>query len=177
MREWCGVHETVGCLIVAAVCAVGWALDDATPAPALNAHPALIGTVSTVTDGDTLRLDVDGREVRVRLYGVDCPEMDQPRGIDARNYTAAMVERRRVTAFDRGQSWGRTVAAVSDDRLRDVGLSLVESGLAWWDGRYAPESTEYGRRLRDAQRAAQSAKIGVWGDSEQTAPWTWRAGK
>ena len=38
----------------------------------------LYGTGIRVVDGDSFVVRVEGREIEVRLYGIDCPEYSQP---------------------------------------------------------------------------------------------------
>ena len=72
------------------------------------------GKVTEITDGDTIDVLRDGREVTIRLYGIDCPEKSQSFGQDARSFTSEMVFGRRVrvkvTDVDR---YGRVVGLVS----------------------------------------------------------------
>ena len=42
------------------------------------------GIVEWVTDGDSISVAREGKSVRVRLFGIDCPEMDQKYGKEAR---------------------------------------------------------------------------------------------
>lgn len=52
--------------------------------------------ILSVHDGDSFRVKhQDGRSVAVRLYGVDCPELGQPYGAEARDVTRRLVGRRR----------------------------------------------------------------------------------
>lgn len=55
------------------------------------------GDVLTVHDGDTVRVQpADGKPVSIRVYGVDCPELGQPYGTEARNLTTQLLNGRRV---------------------------------------------------------------------------------
>jgi endonuclease YncB( thermonuclease family) len=47
---------------------------------AFSAAPreVLIGTVTRVIDGDTLDVKLSSGPIRIRLYGVDTPEKNQP---------------------------------------------------------------------------------------------------
>lgn len=49
------------------------------PAPLKDFKDAQAHKVVRVVDGDTVIIDLDGRETRVRLIGVDTPETAHPR--------------------------------------------------------------------------------------------------
>ena len=52
--------------------------------------------VVSVADGDTIKVLRDGRQVKVRLYGIDSPEKGQAFGQQAQGLTAALVAGRQV---------------------------------------------------------------------------------
>lgn len=93
-----------------------------------------------VIDGDTVVVETNGVELRVRLYGIDCPELYEPGGKAAKAFTGAFLTNGRVEiephGFDR---YGRTVGRVfvNGDSLE---MALVRSGHArvWW--RYIREA-------------------------------------
>lgn len=98
------------------------------------------GDVLTVHDGDTVRVQpADGEAVSIRVYGVDCPELGQPYGTEARNMTAQLLNGRRVEIIpaQTRKSYKREVAGVVllDDMivLQDA---LISAGLAWVDNRF-----------------------------------------
>jgi micrococcal nuclease len=103
--------------------------------------------VSRVSDGDTLWVKplAGGPYRKLRLEGLDAPEICQPGGVEAREALAARVLGQvvtvRVRAFD---DYGRAVARVEHGSV-DVGGRLVREGHAWssrWRGRptvYAPQ--------------------------------------
>ena len=51
----------------------------------------------TVHDGDAERVQpVDGDALSIRVYGVDCPELGQPYGTEARDMTRTLLNGQRV---------------------------------------------------------------------------------
>ena len=73
----------------------------------------LNGQVVGVADGDTLTLRVDGGNVRVRLDGIDAPELGQPYGKSARRSLAQICRGKAATAVERGKDdEGRILASV-----------------------------------------------------------------
>lgn len=114
-----------------------------------------LARVTHVVDGDSIWVQptVGGRRQRLRLNGMDAPEICQPLGREARAALQALALNQpvRVTvhAYDR---WGRGIATVwrVGDEL-DLSAHMVAAGWAWADtfrgrpwpkARYAPEEAE-----------------------------------
>lgn len=123
--------------------------------------------VTRVSDGDTLWVQPlpEGRYRKLRLDGLDAPEICQSGGEAARDALAAQVLRQVVTVYERSQDdYGRALV-----RLQvaggDVGAGLVQQGHAWsyrWrhsDGPYAEE---------EAQARAQ--KKGLFAEADPELP-------
>lgn len=132
------------------------------------------GRVVRVADGDTLSvLDDRKRQHKVRLFGIDTPERDQPHGDAARRALANLVADRRVGVVTvETDSYGRTVGLVYRDDT-NINLAMVRSGNAWWYRYYAPHE----RQLEQAEREARQARAGLWVEDGPVPPWDWRRGK
>ncbi len=134
------------------------------------------GKVVGISDGDTIRVLKDGREVKVRLNGVDCPESHQAYGTKARQFTSTMVFGKVVSVVTRDTDrYGRTVADVSlaeATKPTMLNRELVRVGLAWWYKRYAPND----KILSALEAEARKAKRGLWADPNPVAPWDFRRG-
>lgn len=129
------------------------------------------GKVVSVQDGDTLEVLRHGRAVRVRLHGVDCPEKRQAFGAAAKSRTSALAYGQTVRVLPRDQDrYGRLVAEVVLPDGRSLNKELVKAGLAWWYKRYAPED----KALADLELKAKDARLGLWGEPEPLAPWSFR---
>ena len=89
------------------------------------------GKVVGVSDGDTVKVLRDGKQVKIRLYGIDCPEKSQPFSKRAKQFTSDMVFGKEVEigaiTIDH---YGRTIALVYVDGT-SVNGELVRAGLAW----------------------------------------------
>lgn len=123
--------------------------------------------VTRVVDGDTIRVQLGGHEVRVRLIGIDTPEIapGQPMecfGEEASAFTERELEGERVRLeFDveRFDRFGRTLAYVFHDDLFNE--ELVAQGYATVTT--FPPNVRYVDRFLAAQRAAREAGRGLWG--------------
>lgn len=112
--------------LVSAVLGAVWQAAGAAPGPAIE------GTVTRVSDGDTLVFSAPGKaSIVVRLRDIDAPEICQPWGDEARRALAELVLNKpvelRTAARD---AHGRTLGSVRVDET-DVGRRLVEEGHAW----------------------------------------------
>ena len=53
---------------------------------------AFEGKVVSVSDGDTIKVLKDGKQVKIRLAAIDCPEKGQPYGQKEKQLTARIVD-------------------------------------------------------------------------------------
>lgn len=133
------------------------------------------GKVVSVHDGDTVTVRNDkGQLYKVRIYGVDTPELKQQWGEEAQAMTLSLLEGKTVeviaVSHDR---YKRQVAGIIllEDMLvlQDV---LVSAGLAWVDNRYC--KIDACKLWILHQTDAKKARRGLWSGSDPKAPWDWR---
>lgn len=89
--------------------------------------------VTHVSDGDTLWVKPEGaaKPRKLRLLGLDAPEICQAGGVAARDALTALVAHARLRVSVRYQDrYGRGLARISANG-EDVGARLVASGHAW----------------------------------------------
>jgi endonuclease YncB( thermonuclease family) len=139
----------------------------ATCAPA--AEP-LTGKVTRVTDGDTIRVLIDRREVIVRLAGIDAPEAGQAYGARAKQALGELVNQKTVRVELEGKDrYGRSIGRVflEDSSIND---KMVELGWAWQYRKYDKSS-----RLEQLEQSARKKKLGLWaGEAVAIPPWELR---
>lgn len=122
-----------------------------------------------VSDGDTISMMQAGSVVKVRLGGIDCPEMGQDFGIRAKQFTSAFVFGGDIEIKEYNQDiYGRIVARVYVDG-KDLSLELVRAGLAWHYKKYSSDSV-----LIEAEEQARRSKKGLWSISNPVPPWEYR---
>jgi endonuclease YncB( thermonuclease family) len=127
-----------------------------------------------ISDGDTIKILKDGKEVKVRLAGIDCPEKGQPFGTKAKTFTSEKafgknVKLNIVTPADR---YGRMVADVILPDGTVLSAELVKAGLAWHYKQFSKSKT-----LEDLENDAKENKRGLWADSDPVPPWNYRKRK
>jgi endonuclease YncB( thermonuclease family) len=152
-------------------------------APAVcSREPVASGTVDRVVDGRTFVL-ADGREVR--LVGIEIPPLPQPNRGDSPPATAqdrpsentgpaaaealrTLVAGREVVLMAAKSEADRYGRLLADAALRDdaaagsIAKTLVGQGLARVTAR--PGSGACRAELQAAERAARTAKLGLWAD-------------
>ena len=152
--------------LVAAICSlVGIAQAD-----------TLSGRVVAVHDGDTITvLDTNRTQHKIRLAGIDAPELKQAFGSRSKQNLSSLIYNRQVTVdWQKHDRYGRTVGVVLVDG-HDVNLEQVRAGMAWWYRQYARDQSPADRRLYEAaENDARTAKRGLWVDANPVPPWKWR---
>ncbi|HEY9685917.1 MAG TPA: thermonuclease family protein [Coleofasciculaceae cyanobacterium] len=118
----------------------------------LNSSLALVERVISVHDGDTLTIE-DGQ--RIRLYGIDAPELSQPLGKTARDYLKAQVLNHSITLECRDQSYKRQICVVWRD-MEDMAQAMVRQGWAFDYKHYFHDCY-----LNDPDHA-KAEQLGVW---------------
>jgi endonuclease YncB( thermonuclease family) len=130
-----------------------------------------IGKVVGVSHGDTISVMREGKAVKVRLHGIDCPEKKQPYGTRAKRFTSEMAFGMEVEVrVQTTDKYGRIVGEVLLPDGISLNKQLVSMGLAWWYRKYAPND----RTLKALETGAREAKRGLWVDKDPVPPWEWR---
>ncbi|HEY6484253.1 MAG TPA: thermonuclease family protein [Steroidobacteraceae bacterium] len=133
--------------------------------------PFLGGTVARVVDGDTLVVQLTSGRIRVRLYGIDAPEHDQPGGAEATAALQSLVGRSPVQLEVIGQDrYARMVARVIRGGL-DVNSEMVREGYAWVYRNYLQPQD---RSWCELERQARRLRRGLWAQPGAIPPWDFR---
>lgn len=129
--------------------------------------------VIRVNDGDSITVKHDKRIVKVRLYGIDSPEIEQPYGRTSRSIVRQWLVGKRVKVEPMYRdSYGRTVAQVwAGDAL--VNAELVKNGAAWVYPRFCRER-DICEPMARMQQNAQQARLGLWQNEKPEPPWQWK---
>ncbi|WP_010205954.1 thermonuclease family protein [Salinibacterium sp. PAMC 21357] len=130
-------------------------------------------TVNYVHDGDTLYLDDGSTELKVRLIGIDTPELDSTQrpdagecyGEEARELLRDFLpEGTHVWASEDREPedhYGRSLLYVHLDDGTFVNLAMIELGAA--EALKVGLNDRYWTELRSAEDDAATAKLGMWG--------------
>ncbi len=131
----------------------------------------LKGKVASIADGDTFTLlTEDKQQIKVRLYGIDCPEKKQAYGTKAKQFTSELIFGKQVqvkrTSTDK---YRRTIGIVTISDGRILNEELLKSGFAWHYIQH--DKNPCWQKL---QKEAKLRKAGLWADNRAIAPWEFR---
>jgi endonuclease YncB( thermonuclease family) len=154
-------------LIAFGLVAVFVAVVDAT-----NARAQIQFGVPRITDADTVTIN----GAKIRLFGIDAPEMIQfcldaqgkrwPCGERARDQLKKKVASKPWTCRGSDHDVYQRLLAVCHVDGEDINQWLVRSGLAL-------SYKQYSRKYDADETAARAARAGLW-DGAFIAPWDWR---
>lgn len=124
------------------------------------------GRCVTVIDGDNIDVMIGSAVVRVRLFGIDAPELEQAFGQQARASLSGAILGKDVVV-EIPSSYNGELGLVSYNG-KDINGGLVRIGLAWCDRSNGTYS--------QLQEEARYAKRGLWSNPNPIPPWDFRAG-
>ncbi len=140
----------------------------------LRVYDGISTRVIRVIDGDTFDVDLpdalnDRSFTRVRLWGLDCPEIEtrdhpgEPWADEATAFARNLLDGAQVTLHleshrERG-TYGRVLAHVQIPDRGSLNLLLLEAGLAVADDRWPHRHLE---RYAAAERNARREEQGLW---------------
>ena len=162
--------RSLGALVLSAVLALAGVA--APPDPVSGPSGDVVVGRPRVIDGDTLAFD----EARVRLEGIDAPEVSQqcasasagtwPCGMAAARRLSELIRDRDVRCAGRGHDrYGRALAVCFVGDV-EINADLVRHGLAWAFVRYS-------RHYVEVEAEARAVRIGIWQAPTDPA-WTYR---
>ena len=131
--------------------------------------------VVDVADGDIITIEPKhgGARSKVRLHGIDTPEMGQPFGQAAKAFVvkAALFKDVDVQPTPQGKDqYGRIVAVIVLPDGTVLQEMLLQAGLAWVYPQYCKNC-----RVWEAMQAeAKTQGKGLWITEKPVPPWEWR---
>jgi len=138
-------------------------------------------TVAYVDDGDTIICENRDITIRVRLVGIDAPEIDnkkkgtgQPFGQQAKLVLEKLVLHKVVDIFGYGLDDYNRLLAVVDTNGRNINLEMVMQGMAEvYKGRLPKGfNIEF---YKKAEQEAKASSRGIWSQGDSyLSPGQWR---
>ena len=115
----------------------------------------------------------NNQNVKIRLYGIDCPESSQSYGAEATQFTKNLVLNKSVKVEKKDTDYyGRVIGLVYLPDGRLLNKLLVENGYAWVYDIYCqiPECSNW----KNLETQAKNKKLGLWKDPNPIPPWQYR---
>lgn len=141
--------------------------------------------VTKVIDGDTIKVDIDGKVYKVRFIGINCPEIGENEeffGKEAYEFSKEKLDgmeiflQKDVSETDK---YGRLLRYVwlekpkdlnnpSKDEIRDLSINgiLVREGYA--KANYYPPDTSYTKFLKEIEKQAKKENLSMWNEKERS---------
>ena len=135
-----------------------------------DSRQSMTGMVTKISDGDTFHFFSNGKNNKIRLAYIDCPEQNQPKGDAATSSLrdSIMGKAVEINVVDTDR-YGRLVAEVFVND-KNINLDLVRSGKCYVYPKYAKGQQEY----FDAEELAKQERLGVHQSYNAINPWDWR---
>lgn len=124
-------------------------------------------SVVKVHDGDTVSVILNSRKEKVRLIGIDAPEIgQQPWGEETKKYLESLLSSsgwkiKLEYDVERRDKYGRILAYLRTADGKLINLQMVRSGYAMLFT--VPPNVRYVNELKAAQQEARERKLGIWG--------------
>lgn len=147
--------------------------------PAIYAQQKTLYDVVKVIDGDTIDVSINGKTVRIRLIGVDTPEVVDPRkpvqcfGQEASAKMHKLLDGTKVS-LETDQSQGdkdkynRLLRYVFTEDNINVAHELILSGFAYEYTYNTPY--KYQKEFKEAQQFAEKNTLGLWAPDACVTP-------
>jgi len=126
------------------------------------------GKITKVVDGDTYFFQTGNKIIKIRMFGIDAPEGNQPFGEASKEFISKYIHADATLVSHGIDQYKRILGTLFVDG-KDINLLSVTEGYAW----------HYKKHLNDkhyafAQENARKKKLGLWSQPNPTPPWAWR---
>ena len=137
-----------------------------------------VARVLRVNDGDTVAVSINGHREKIRLIGIDAPEIGQiPWGGRAKRHLENILFSSWIVYVgydvERRDKYGRLLAYIRTNDGRLVNAEMLKDGYAVLFT--FPPNVKHAEEFTSAQRQARERKRGIWGkDGLSQLPVDWR---
>ena len=117
-----------------------------------------------IYDGDTITTLTSQKEkIKIRLYGIDAPELKQPFGKASKRHLIDLISNKSLKINEKGKDkYGRTLAVLYNGD-QDINAQMVIDGYAWAYDKFSKDYVAF-------QKDAQLLKKGLWIDKNIVRP-------
>ncbi|HKG45374.1 MAG TPA: thermonuclease family protein [Pyrinomonadaceae bacterium] len=133
---------------------------------------SLFGKVIDVSSGDVITIFNLNRPVRIRLLGVDAPELDQAFGDVAKKHLADLIYDKSVVVEYAGIAADKSLTGRVLLGSTDIGAQMIRDGAAWVDpgNQHRLSATDL-EVYQQSEQAARNERRGLWQQENPLAPW------
>ena len=133
---------------------------------------SLYGKVIEVSSGDVITIFNMNRPVRIKLLGVDAPELDQAFGDVAKKHLSDLVFDKPVLVYYEGIAADKSLVGRVLLNDADIGAQMIRDGAAWFDANNSGRLAATDRDVYEqSELAARNERRGLWQQPNPTAPW------
>ncbi|WP_099321511.1 thermonuclease family protein [Anaerococcus sp. Marseille-P3625] len=141
--------------------------------------------VTKVIDGDTIKVDIDGKVYKVRFIGINCPEIGENEeffGKEAYEFSKEKLDDREIFLqkdVSETDKYGRLLRYVwlekpkdlnnpTKNEIRDLSINgiLVREGYA--KANYYPPDTSYTEFLKEIEKQAKKENLSMWNEKQRS---------
>lgn len=134
----------------------------------------ITGKVVGVSDGDTIKIVSAGKQIKIRLYGIDTPEKKQAFGQAATRAIKSLLSSSVTVEEKDVDRYGRTVGIVYSAAGTNINREMVKAGYAWVYRKYCRSS--FCSDWLTLEDTARKKKLGLWRETA-VPPWEYRRKK
>lgn len=128
--------------------------------------------VEKVVDGDSVVLVREMRKIKARLWGIDCPEWDQPFSLQAKLSLKADIEGRKIQ-YERlyTDEFGRSIIRLYSNGVY-INERIIERGHGWVHPYFC--KSDICHKWVKMEETARVQKKGLWHKDDPVPPWIWK---
>nr|DAY32750.1 MAG TPA: nuclease-like protein [Caudoviricetes sp.] len=117
-----------------------------------------------IYDGDTITALTSQKEkIKIRLYGIDAPELKQPFGKASKRHLIDLISKKSLIINEKGKDkYGRTLAVLYNGG-QDINAQMVIDGYAWAYDKFSKDYVAF-------QQSAKMLQKGLWIDKDVIRP-------
>lgn len=127
--------------------------------------------VINVIDGNTVEILTDENEVlKISFKEVDSPEIGQEYGKQAKEFTEALLLKKKVFVEMKGKDmWGNRLASITLKNGKKIEEELLKAGMAWHNTLKSTDAS-----LAELEAITKEKKVGLWENTDPVEPWIYR---
>ncbi len=125
-------------------------------------------SIIQVIDGDTYIFKTAEGSFRVRSFGIDAPEGNQPFGKESAEFLSKYLQIEAILKVKSTDRYHRKLGTLYING-EEINLLEVSEGYAWHYKRYLSDP-----KYAAAQEYAKNHRLGLWTSLNPVPPWNWR---